>query len=51
MARCPVAVASVRVSYVGQDVFRNQKLNGTINRVKFLLQLLQRQLWEKQRQF
>jgi len=37
MARCPVAVASVRVSYVGQDICRNQELNGAINHVKFLV--------------
>jgi hypothetical protein len=37
MARCSVAVASVRVSYFGQDICRNQKLNGAINHVKFLV--------------
>jgi hypothetical protein len=37
MARCPGTVASVLVSYVGQDICRYQKLNGAIYLVKFLV--------------
>jgi hypothetical protein len=37
MTLCPVTVVSVHVSYVGQDICFNQKLNGAINHVKFLV--------------